>query len=342
MKIAFCHHYSMSFWSGGEKQVAYLAQKLQDDGFSVEIHSLPIGRKDISPDLGDVKYTEGWMQKIDADVAYVVYAPYVDKFFRFNNKTRKIAAIRGFPLAPEIQHKSVITLSPLKRIQKIGILRSLIWWHSQYMRSFAGYDAIHVISPAMKDIFTPFNKRVYSISNWIDTSQYTPCKEKNSEFTVLYASRDDWVKGMDIYDKIASSKEPGIRFIATIERKGNFEGIGFIPDSKNLSSIYSSAHVTIVPTRIDTFGNTIPESLSCGTPVITSKIPAHESMRLPLIYADSADEYLHEIRRLKKMWEDDRSGYYELSRSCRNSVAQYDFKSAYQRFVDMFTAECRT
>lgn len=338
MKIAFCHHYSMSFWSGGEQQIAYLAQKLSDDGFNVEIHSLPVRKKNIVPILGDVKYCEKWFHNIDADVAYFLYSPYIEKFFRCNNGIRKIAAIRGFPLVPELQHKSVIDLSPYRRIKEIGLIRSFTWWHSKYRRNLDNFDAVHIISPSMIKLFEKFNGKVYNISNWVDVDLYKPEGKRYEEFTVLFASRNEWVKGIDTYDKIAEiskRKDLGIRFLATGDKKGNYQSIGFMMNGK-LSNIYSCCHATIIPTRIDTFGNTILESLACGTPVITTGIPAHETLGLPVFYADGADEFLDKIIKLKHMWEYNRDSYDELCSDCRNSVIKYNFGDIYPKFLKMF------
>lgn len=343
MKIVFCHHYSMSFWSGGEKQIAYLAQKLSSDGHDVEIRSLPVRKKNNIPILGNVKYIEKWLHEdIDSDIAYFLYSPYIESFFRCKNGTAKIAAIRGFPLVPEIQHESVKELSPYRRIKEIGLMRSFVWWHSTYMRDLRSFDALHVISPAMVHLFPTFEGKIYDISNWIDVDLYIPNGKKREEFTVLFASRNEWVKGIDIYNEIAKRKDLGIKFLATGNKKenkkennSNYENVGFLEDD-SLIRMYSSVHATIVPTRIDTFGNTIPESLACGTPVITTKIPAHEKMQLPLLYADLVEEYVDKIIELKNMWEFDNHSYRDLCSKCRDSVIRYNFKDTYPKFINMF------
>ncbi len=335
IKIAFCHHYSMSLWAGGEKLWSYLTQRLLSDGFEVEIHSLPIGRRNVKPILGDVNYSEKWFHNIDADVAYFNYSPYIEKFFKFKKKTPMIASIHGFPLVPELQHKFIIDIPPFERIRKTGLARSFIWWHSKYMRNFKNYDAIHIINPAMRVLFNGIGSRIYEIPNWIDMKIYFPRKEKYEDFTVLFASRDDWVKGIDIYNEIAKRKDLGTKFLATYNQKGNYDSLGFIKD-ENLLSVYSGVHATISPTRIDTFGNTIIESLSCGTPVITTRMPAHEALHLPISYADTPDEFLHEICKLKELWEYDRNSYYDICSKCRDSVARYDFDDIYPRFINMF------
>lgn len=48
----------------------------------------------------------------------------------------------------------------------------------------------------------------------------------------------------------------------------NIRHIGYIP---NLAPVYSSVDYTILPAQYEPFGLVIPESLQCGTPIITTK-----------------------------------------------------------------------
>lgn len=315
--------------------MASLAQRLKHDCFDVEIYSLPVGRRYVKPILGDVVYSEKWLHNIDADVALFIYSPYVEKFFKFKNGTAKIASIHGFPLVPELQHKLITDISLIDRIKNIGITRSFIWWHSTHMRNFKNFDAIHINNPAMRKIFNN-GERIYEIPNWIDTELYCPCNKKDDDFTVIFVSRNEWVKGIDLYDEISKRKDLGIKFLCTGNKTGNYDSIGFIEDESQLASIYSKVHATIIPTRIDTFGVTITESLSCGTPVITTRMPPHEELKLPIIYADTIEEFINEIYKIKKMWENDRESYYKFCSICKNSVSIYAIDNIYPQFKKMF------
>ncbi len=315
--------------------MASLAQRLQSDGFDVEICSLPVGKRDIIPVLGNIDYSEKWFHNIDADVAWFNYSPYIEKFFKFKNGTSKIASIHGFPLVPELQHELITNISPVDRIKYIGIIRSFIWWHSKYMRNFKNFDAIHINNPAMRKVFNN-GERIYEIPNWIDTKLYYPCNKKDDDFTVIFASRNEWVKGIDLYNEISKRKDLGIKFLCTGNKTGNYESIGFIKDESQLASIYSKVHATIIPTRIDTFGLTITESLSCGTPVITTRMYPHEELKLPILYADTVEEFLNEIYKLKEMWENDKESYYKFCSGCKDSISRYAIDNIYPQFKKMF------
>lgn len=325
----------MSFWSGGEKLMASLAQRLYKDGFDVDICSLPVGKRDNDAILGNISYSEKWFHNIDTDVAWFNYSPYIEKFFKFKNNTPKIASIHGFPLVPELQHKMIINISPIDRIRRTGIARSFIWWYSKYIRNFENFDAIHIINPAMRKLFNN-GERIYEIPNWIDTRLYYPRNKKDDNFTVIFAGRNEWVKGIDIYNEISKRNGLGIKFLCTGNLKGNYDSIGFVKDENQLASIYSKVHATIIPTRIDTFGNTIIESLSCGTPVITTRMPVHEELQLPILYADNVKEFIEEIYKFKEMWENDKESYYEFCSKCKNSIVKYDFNNIYPHLKNMF------
>jgi len=340
MKVAFCHHYSMGFGAGGERLLAQLANRLSNDGFDIGIYSLPVARRGKMPILiEDVKYSEKWFHRIDADIADFIYTPFIEKFFKFRKKIPKIASIHGYPLVPELQHKSIRDISLLERIKKTGIIRSGIWWYEEHFRNFKGYDAIHIINPAMTQIFDKY-KKTYMIPNWTDTELFSPNGEKFEKFTVIFVGRDDWVKGIDIYEEIARiAQENGvndIEFWCTRNANGYCKQYGYIKDSKKLAYLYSRAHVLAYPTRIDTFGNVIIESLSCETPVISSGLPVHISMELPLLYADGIYDFLDKILSIKSLWENNRKEYERFCKLGREQVIdKYDFEKIYPKFVDM-------
>ena len=331
----------MGFGAGGERLLAQLANRLSNDGFDIGIYSIPFGKRDKMPMLDDkVEYHEKWFHNIDADLANFIYAPLVKNLFKFKNNIPKIASIHGYPLVPELQHESIRDISFLERFKKTGFIRSGVWFHARHFRNFDGYDAIHVINPAMVNIFKEY-KKVYSISNWVDTKLFSPNGEKLEKFTVLFAGRDDWVKGVDIYEEIFRTAKKmnldnKIEFLCTVDRDICSRRLGFLND-KALIYMYSRAHVLVYPTRIDTFGNVITESLSCQTPVISSGLPVHVGMDLPLLYANGSCEFLEKIIYLKNLWENDTKEYERLCKFGRQQVVErYDFDRIYPKFIDMF------
>jgi glycosyltransferase involved in cell wall biosynthesis len=58
----------------------------------------------------------------------------------------------------------------------------------------------------------------------------------------------------------------------TLEKKNNVIELGMMHDERLMSIIYSAADVFIIPSLMDNLPNTVIESLTCGTPVISFPI----------------------------------------------------------------------
>ena len=74
--------------------------------------------------------------------------------------------------------------------------------------------------------------------------------------------------------KITSFKDINLIIFGATKKK-NFTDIDYkihqfseISDDKILQKLYSAADVMVVPSKIETFGQTATESLACGTPVV--------------------------------------------------------------------------
>jgi len=68
------------------------------------------------------------------------------------------------------------------------------------------------------------------------------------------------------------SFEPYLKLLVnTMKLEKNIEFTGFIPD-QDLPNMYSSADVFIAPSLVEPFGLVVLEAMSCGVPVVASKI----------------------------------------------------------------------
>jgi glycosyltransferase involved in cell wall biosynthesis len=90
------------------------------------------------------------------------------------------------------------------------------------------------------------------------------------------------------------------------------------------------------PSRADTFGLAIAESLSCGTPVITTPLPMHNSLELPLLNAWTLDEFVEEILKIHQIWEKEPKKYHLICELSRKSVKKYDVKNVFNYLRDFF------
>ncbi|MEM2970799.1 MAG: glycosyltransferase family 4 protein [Candidatus Bathyarchaeia archaeon] len=315
LHISLCHHLSLSYWGGGEKYLVTLAKELSKRGHQVEVYGLPFfkkGKSKINPKemLDGIPYEEGLTRRVSGDVCYVIYRPLV--LLHFKTNAPKIAGIHS-----ELFWKKEVGAG-------YGLMANIIYDFNKFYRfsDLKKFDAVHLVTNA----YPIEHQRVYFIPNFVDSQMYYPCKKKNVKFTVAYTSRKVWQKGWDIFQEVTQHLSKDIQ----VKISG-----GVIPE-KMMPAFLSEAHVTVVPARVDTFGLSIIESLLCGTPVITTSLKTHKSLDLPLIYADSPEEFLNQIMKLKAMWETNPEEYKQLCLSCRESAMKYDKTLVLNKLEKMF------
>jgi len=339
MKVALCHHYSLTFYGGGERFLIDVANQLIKRGHEVAIYALPIGRRPVNLDmqLQGIEYHESFIHNIkNADVAYVVYAPIVHNFFVGN--CPKIGAIHAFVFLDELQHPEITNMSYVNFVKEFGIPRfiSRLYFNRLEHKRLNGFDGIHVIN---KEAFRKFQgkKRVYYVPNWIDTSYFKPIEEKNEKFSVLFTGRK--TKGFSSFVKIADYlKEKEIDFFAIgpdVESTNNVKSLGFITDVKKLIWLYSKMHILVYTSRIDVFPLTLLEASACKVPIIAFPTKAIKGLDLPLFYATSTNEFAQKIYQIQDMWKTKKEDYLKLADSMRVEATRYDVNNVFPKFLDM-------
>ena len=333
MDIAFCLHISLAYGGGGEKWVITVANALRRKGHSIQIHALPYapnGRKVLKMQetlIGDIRYYEGWNHVVNADVAYVFYNPLTYVFFRA--RCPKIAGIHSqiyfLPKTPPITY-GIPAISARLLYKIIG------------QADMSLFNAVHVVNK-----FDVKHRKVYCIPDFVNTSTYEPKSEKKDKFTVLFVGRPNWQKGWDIFLKTAAivrEENADVEFLwvggydQKIQKIVNC--LGYISDECELSKIYSAAHVTLLPSRADVFGITILESLACGTPVITTPITSHRTLDLPLLYGNSAYDFVEIIKQLRSLWLNEPDTFLKISCEARSMAKKYDILNLIPKIEAMF------
>ena len=130
---------------------------------------------------------------------------------------------------------------------------------------------------------------INTIGNPIDTNFWKPknkskCREffkfSNKDKIILYGTYGanfEYHKGFDILKKSLKKllyQNIKLVIIGQNINKNFFElgvkviNIGFINNDKHLRNLYCAADVTVVPSRIESFGQMAAESSACGTPVV--------------------------------------------------------------------------
>lgn len=282
MRIAFCHHLSLSYGGGGEKWIVQLANELVKRGHTVTIYCLPFTMTgamsfDFKSQLNTyIKYHESLFHFVDADVAYITYHPL--NWLSFFTKAPKIGGMHSHAY-----------WKPLD--VKYGLLPNLaIAVNALTSRwELAHFKIIHNIL----DEYPINHPNIKTIPNFVDESKYKLSGVKHTEFTVGFASRKNWQKGYDIWEELkVLLKNNGINTIET----------GNVPENE-MPRFFSQCHVISVPARVDTFGITIIESIFCGSIPVTSSLVTHRALSLPLFYADTSESMLKRILEVKEMWD---------------------------------------
>ena len=135
-------------------------------------------------------------------------------------------------------------------------------------------------------IFRDF--KVFTISNNVDTSQFYPVDRelareklgiKTAKKIVLVGAQalTEFYKGFGLFlDAQNHLANTNLHFVffgkvpkAQLEQLGiEFTHLGFISDTVSLRLTYSAADVFVAPSKMEAFGKTLAESMSCGTPVV--------------------------------------------------------------------------
>lgn len=329
MRIAFCHHYRLSFCGGGERWITEAANYLRARGHTVQIYCLPFrGRKNFPPLRKDIPYRESWFHSFEADVAYYVYVPWVTSLFR--TKAKKILGLHAALHANLTEKVSNPYLFYKRYGPYVTLANSLL--KITRKDEFSSFDALHWVSPA-----EPFVKhqKIFRIPNWIDTKFFEPRKKEKKEFVVLFVGKQTYSKGFDRFLELSHMFRSPISFMSTGQTFENIKGVGFVPYD-SMGELYSEASVVVNPSRVDSFGLVIPESLASGVPVITTPIAAHQALDLPLSYANSPIEMAREVKRIYSLWKDNNGEYSKIASLGMESVKKYDAKTILPKIEQMF------
>jgi glycosyltransferase involved in cell wall biosynthesis len=339
MKVALCHHYSLTFHGGGERFLIDTAKQLIKRGHKATIYALPFGSRPINleNELQGIGYHEGFIHNVsDVDVAYFIYAPLVRNLFL--GKFPRIGALHAFVFLDELQHAEIRSMSRLSFIKEFGLSRfvSNFYFARLEKRKLGGFNAIHVINSEALKLFD-LTKRVYYVPNWIDTSRFKPIEEKAERFTVLFTGRR--AKGFSTFVKIADLlRKEGMDFIAIgpdLESVGNVKSLGFIIDVEELIRLYSRVHALVYTSKIDAFPLTLLEAAACKIPIVALSTRAIKGLDLPLFYAASAEEFAKAIEELRDLWQTRNDKYIKLAEGMRTETRKYDVNTVFPKFVDM-------
>lgn len=343
MKIALATPISLRSYGGAERKLVEAATILAEKGNDVGIYALPFTHSGRTEDVeavtsslehSNLNYIETKHCKIVADVAYIVYAPFIWR--RFKLVCPLVAGLHS-PLLFASKSSLVTFSDPWLTMERYKSLRYMgSFWLSALMKrtDLARFNAVRILNSSFKIR----HKFVHCIPDWINSRVFRPRSQKGDVFTVFFGGRHHWEKGFDTFLQVAMilrKKGLKMRFMCTRESAGSVEGTGFLDDNR-LASAYSSSHLVIYPSRMDTFGGVIVEAAACGTPVATTPLRAHQ-LGLPLVYADRAEEFVRATLRVYEMWKQNTGKYDKLAQTYRKRAMKYDIGNIFPKFERMLT-----
>lgn len=301
---------------GGEKWIINTAKELVKRGHSVEIFALPFlleGKRKVNPkDLLDgISYTEGRHHRIKADVVYVTYSPLSWLFFETSKPRIGGIHAQSYWQKPDLRYGLLPNVSLMAN-------KALSYFELRH------FNAVHMVTGAY-----PCNHpKVFFIPNFVDASFYKPAAAKPEQFTVSFSSRTVWQKGWDIFQRVSS----------LLQEKVSLKIAGGKVKECDMPAFLSAAHLSFLPSRVDTFGLALVESCLCETPVLTTSLETHKVLGLPFAYGDNVSDFLRQIIALRGEWDaGDPHGYlHEWSQDSRLKALKYDKPTVMNQIESMF------
>lgn len=283
----------------------------------------------------DVRYVEKPFHKFDADVTYHIYAPLTPYLFR--SSAPRIAGLHGAVVADYETNPSDFFK------QGVFVTGAYMFRELAGERALRRFSAVHTVNPNGLRLKHP---RIFRIPNWVDCSKSADLllskRVRQKKFRVLFVGKPYYIKGIDWFITLSGMfSQDDIEFVATFGPEtrnhsdhGRVRWVGQIP-SDRIWDLYTSGGVLLHPTRKETFGLVILESLVSGTPVLTTPIPCHSDLKLPLHYASTLEGFAWNIKNVYDLWKRDYESYLKLGDQGAEAVRHYDRRFLLPRFEAM-------
>ncbi|MEM2525983.1 MAG: glycosyltransferase, partial [Candidatus Methanomethylicaceae archaeon] len=276
-------------------------------------------------------------RKVDSDVSYYIYAPFVYKLFIKDTSLIRIAGLHGFILAIKLSDPVIWNINPIKFIKIHGLKSAIAYYYYKMLKNIElmSFTNIHIINPFMKNFLSEkLNYKTIYVPIWTNIKRVN--KDEFNKFTILILGANNFTKGRDICEKIIyhlrANKD--IQFISNININNPYvKNVGYIKEEK-LAEILSRAHVLLYPARLDTFGLSIIEALNCGTPVVTSNILAHKIFNYPVILSSTIYEYVKNLRMLYYIWKS--GSYHEIRKKAILEGRKYCKDNVFPKYRKIF------
>lgn len=203
---------------------------------------------------------------------------------------------------------------------------------------------------------------IVQIPNGIDTTIYQPLDQRKVRdvlgipqkryvlmFTAIGLSSHH--KGGDLLLEALKKLPQSLKKETTLLLVGNNGGqlaraaeieavnLGYLSSEILKTIAFSAADLFVFPSRAESFGQVILESMACGTPVVSQKIgPIPELVRSGvtgyLAEAENSNDFCHGIVQLLE----DTVAREKMGRNCRKiAVEEYPVRLEVQRYIDLYS-----
>jgi len=242
-------------------------------------------------------------------------------------------------------------------------------YHYFYMPRFIkSSDAVWVLNETDKIYFRMLSKNVYKILNYVDLDLFYP-KNKKDRFTVLFVGRFTYEKGMDtlfksIHSVNRSNTEIDFIFIGSGAQqyekqidmlKSMYQNIYWEKPlfGRILADYYATSQITVIPSILEGLPNVALESLSSGTPVISSAIPGLVDIIVPrknnfenihnctgsFFPVNNSQALSNEIIAWYNLWKERRHQYERICRNACNYAIQNLTKTRFLNDIEKMIQE---
>jgi glycosyltransferase involved in cell wall biosynthesis len=236
------------------------------------------------------------------NLTYLKYKPYKIPLLFFqlvkNLFNKNVCFISSAPLSPMVIY--YLFLKYIKK-EKIVYDTSFPWWKERryfikmsFLKPIFEYLwlkfikdlKIRTINNPSYSFLKKHSSKVFLIPHSVDTNIFYKDRKikKNKKFTVLFAGKIEYKKGIDLI--LASAKKltkidfwlvgTG-NYLKTVRKENllNIKTFEWVEDAKKLNIIYNKCHCLILPSRKfknweELFGIVIIEAMATGIPVIAS------------------------------------------------------------------------
>lgn len=310
MKILFI---SPTFQGGIGGHAKRVAEKLQENGFNIELMNVPhIPIKNLkNPSFTILGTIKAMLNSKEYDVVHAWNIPsaFIMKKIKAKKKVLSVHGIYGQQV--EQIHSKTATKIGKKAEEKAFQIPDIFTTDSKYVQNFyknkLGLSFIHLAAP-------------------LDTSKFqkigTIEKKKNQ---IIYIGRDSFEKGIDVLKKIEKNVDGKVVYCTNLSWNETMKKL-------------KASTILVVPSRMESIPQVIKEAFYLKIPVIAtnvggiSELIKNEETGI-LVESKNSQNLLDEINKLLK----NPTLQEKLSQNSHKFIIEnYSWESLYQKYVDFY------